>query len=169
MDKYEERRLALAALVKKMGRGAIGTIATRIEKDASYVSRMLYPLDKPGHKRIGEDTLDLLRAAYPEHFADPNTNAPRQMFTKERRASDDALAVQIGLESLAVALLQRVPGSASAFLEDVRRVAKGHRFSLERGFLGALVEIADGVQRAEEEATRALQRAGSARRTKRGK
>lgn len=94
---------------------------------------------------------------------------PRSIFTKERRASDDVLAVQIALESFVAALLPRVPGAASAFLEDARRVAKDRHFSPEQGFLGGLVEIAAEVQNAEEEAARALRRAGSVRRTKRGK
>lgn len=65
MDKYEQRRTALQALVDSLGRGAISRIAERIGKDASYVSRMLYPQSKAGFKRMGEDTADQLTAAFP--------------------------------------------------------------------------------------------------------
>ncbi|MDR0212889.1 MAG: hypothetical protein LBJ15_02655 [Comamonas sp.] len=65
MDKYEIRRQALQSLVDHLGRGGIAAIAQKIGKDASYVSRMLYPQDKKGSKRIGEDTLEALVTAYP--------------------------------------------------------------------------------------------------------
>lgn len=97
------------------------------------------------------------------------TAQPSPIFTKERRASDDVAALQVGLESLVVAVLQRTQGSAAAFLEDVQRVAKESHFSPDQGFLGGLVEIARGVRSAEEAATQVLQRAGSGRHTRRGK
>lgn len=68
MDKYEQRRQALRALVDGLGRGGISAVAKKIGKEASYVSRMLYPEGKSGMKRIGEDTVELLRAEYPGFF-----------------------------------------------------------------------------------------------------
>lgn len=63
--KFEARRAALQDLADGLGRGGIAHIAARIGKDASYVSRMLYPPGKPGRKRIGEDTVDDLNRAFP--------------------------------------------------------------------------------------------------------
>lgn len=68
MDKFEHRRQALRALVDNLGRGGISAVAKKIGKEASYVSRMLYPEGKGGMKRIGEDTVELLREAYPGFF-----------------------------------------------------------------------------------------------------
>lgn len=79
MDKYEQRRNALQTLVNELGRGGIANIAQKIGKDASYVSRMLYPADKSGAKRIGEDTMDLLACAFPEHFT---LNSPEALIAK---------------------------------------------------------------------------------------
>lgn len=79
MDKYEQRRTTLQALVNELGRGGIANIAQKIGKDASYVSRMLYPADKSGAKRIGEDTIDLLASAYPGHFS---TSTPEALIAK---------------------------------------------------------------------------------------
>lgn len=78
MDKYEQRRIALQALVDELGRGGIASIAQQIGKDASYVSRMLYPSGKTGGKRIGEDTAEALARAYPSHFTQniPNSAEP---------------------------------------------------------------------------------------------
>jgi len=75
MDKYEQRRKGLLALVKQLGRGGIAQIAAKIDKEANYVSRMLYEPGKAGRKRIGEDTADQLDAAYPEW---------KQLVAKER-------------------------------------------------------------------------------------
>lgn len=65
---YEQRRSALQALVDTLGRGGIASIAQQIGKDPSYVSRMLYPSEKNGAKRIGEDTAMLLAKAFPSFF-----------------------------------------------------------------------------------------------------
>ncbi len=65
MDKYEQRRAALQKLADSLGRGGITKIADKIGKQASYVSRMLYPEGKEGFKRIGEDTVDALNIAFP--------------------------------------------------------------------------------------------------------
>lgn len=65
MDKFEERRLALLNLVNGMGRGGRIQVAHAIGKTPDYISRMLYPKDKPGKKGIGEDSVELLDAAFP--------------------------------------------------------------------------------------------------------
>lgn len=77
MDKYEQRRLALQALVDELGHGGISRIAKSIGKEASYVSRMLYPPGKSGAKRIGEDSSDLLRKAYPAQYHGQHAEAPK--------------------------------------------------------------------------------------------
>jgi len=66
MDKYEKRRLALVDLIEELGRGGVASVAFNIGKDPSYVSRMLYEPEKPGRKRIGEDSWDALVTAYPQ-------------------------------------------------------------------------------------------------------
>ncbi|MCE4311062.1 helix-turn-helix transcriptional regulator [Xanthomonas hortorum pv. vitians] len=76
MDKYETRRLALKAFIDSLGRGGTAQVASRIGKDASYVSRMLYDEGKPGRKRIGEDTLEALARAYPEKFGSSISVSP---------------------------------------------------------------------------------------------
>lgn len=167
MDKYEERRRALADLVKSMGRGAINTIAAKIEKDPSYVSRMLYPPNKKGHKRIGEDTLDLLVAAFPGAFSGRLTPPhasnpqPRQIFTKERRASDDVVALQLGMQALVTTVLNRLPGTAEPFLDLLNSASEELSFSTKTGLLASLVGIADEARHAEEVVNQALQRARS--------
>ena len=70
---YEHRRKALQALVDSLGRGGIASIAQKIGKDASYVSRMLYSPEKSGSKRIGEDSAMLLQNTYPSFFTEENS------------------------------------------------------------------------------------------------
>ena len=59
----------LKSLVDSYGRGGIAAVAIKIGKDASYVSRMLYKPGKPGAKRIGEDSFELLARNYPDFFS----------------------------------------------------------------------------------------------------
>lgn len=72
MDKFEKRRQALRALVDSMGRGAIASVAKQIGIEPSYVSRLLYPEDKKGGKRMGEDTATALTKAFPGFFIGEN-------------------------------------------------------------------------------------------------
>lgn len=72
MDKFETRRLALAQLVKSQPRAGIATVAAKVSKDASYVSRLLYPPGKEGRKRIGEDVWDSLVHAFPQLSEQPS-------------------------------------------------------------------------------------------------
>lgn len=65
MDKYEQRRHALRELKERLGRGGIARIAAEIGKEPNYVSRMLYPPEKEGRKRIGEDSVELLDKKFP--------------------------------------------------------------------------------------------------------
>lgn len=60
MDKYERRRLRLVEVRDKLCHGSGAELARRIGKSDSYVARMLYPADKKGFKRIGEDTVDAI-------------------------------------------------------------------------------------------------------------
>lgn len=66
MNMYEARRIALADLVRQLGRGGIAAVAREIEKSWSYVSRMLYPPGKPQKKRIGEESWALLIGKFPQ-------------------------------------------------------------------------------------------------------
>lgn len=179
MDKLKARQAWIRGIIHARCHGKISQFARAIGKDPSYVSRMLYPADKPGAKGIGEDTVREIIAAFPSDLPPPSVDVPpeelggpasepTQLFTKERRASGDVLALQIRLESLLVAVLERIPGAAAAFLSDARKVAKGRRFSTEAGLLGELVDIAEAIRASEEAASRVRQRAGSVARTRRG-
>lgn len=50
----EIRRRKLRDLIQDVSKGNIADFARKIDKEASYVARMLYPEDKPGAKPIGE-------------------------------------------------------------------------------------------------------------------
>lgn len=64
MDKYEYRRQRLIELRDTYCDGKISVLAEKLQRSHSYVSRMLYPLDKNNSKRIGDDMLDLLSATF---------------------------------------------------------------------------------------------------------
>jgi hypothetical protein len=64
MDKHEHRRRRLLELKEWECDGKIARLAERISRSDSYVARMLYVEGKPGKKRIGDDMLDILEAAF---------------------------------------------------------------------------------------------------------
>lgn len=96
----------------------------------------------------------------------PDASSPRQIFTKERRASDDVVALQLGVKALVTTVLNRLPGTAEPFLDLLNAAADELSFSTETGLLASLVGIADEARSAEEVVNQALQRARSGGRPK---
>lgn len=68
MDTYEIRRHNLQALMDEEygtgARGAKSKLAKRLDKQPDYISRCLYPPEKPGRKNIGEDFARQIEAVY---------------------------------------------------------------------------------------------------------
>lgn len=64
MDKYEVRRLNLLQILRDRCEGKASVLAARLDRSASYVSRMLYEEGKAGKKRIGEDMADMIERAF---------------------------------------------------------------------------------------------------------
>ncbi|CAN0620452.1 conserved protein of unknown function [Burkholderia multivorans] len=64
MDKFEHRRLRLLTVRDRDLGGSTSALANKIGRSASYVSRMLYPDGKDGKKRIAEDMVEVIEAAF---------------------------------------------------------------------------------------------------------
>jgi len=64
MDKYERRRQRLILLRDTRCHGRIVDLAKAIDRDASYVGRMLYPEGKKGKKRIADDMIEVIETAF---------------------------------------------------------------------------------------------------------
>lgn len=64
MDKYEQRRLKLIEIRDKFCNGKAAELARRIEREPSYISRMLYPEGKAGRKRIADDMMEIIENAF---------------------------------------------------------------------------------------------------------
>lgn len=68
MDTYETRRHNLQALMDRVygigARGAKSKLAKRLDKQPDYISRCLYPPEKPGRKNIGEEFARQIEDAY---------------------------------------------------------------------------------------------------------
>lgn len=64
MDKYEQRRLKLIEIRDRFCNGKASELARRIEREPSYVSRMLYPEGKNGKKRIADDMMEIIETAF---------------------------------------------------------------------------------------------------------
>ena len=82
-NKYESRRLRLKKLIDTYADGKISRFAEMIGRDQSYISRMLYPANKAGRKRIAdnmmehiEKTLSLPRGWFDFPIIDNQTDWP---------------------------------------------------------------------------------------------
>lgn len=64
MDKYEIRRLQLIKLRDEMCGGKAVDLARKINREPSYVSRMLYPEGKKQKKRIADDMVEVIESAF---------------------------------------------------------------------------------------------------------
>lgn len=104
----------------------------------------------------------------PEWFNGPvrDVRSEPATFTKERRANDDVVALQIALESLTLAVCKLQPGAAVAFVADMEAVAHEKKFSSSHGLLAKLAGIAKGAANMAAAEARPPRRAGSVRRTK---
>lgn len=77
MDKYEKRRLRLMQIRDEMCGGKAVEVARKIEREPSYVSRMLYDETKKGRKRIADDMVEIIENAFslPRGWMDGITDA----------------------------------------------------------------------------------------------
>lgn len=64
MDKYEKRRLRLIQLRDEYCNGNASELARKLEREPSYVSRMLWPEGKAGRKRIADGMIDVIEKAF---------------------------------------------------------------------------------------------------------
>lgn len=64
MDKYEKRRQRLIQIRDEMCGGKAVDVARKIEREPSYVSRMLYEPGKNGRKRIADDMIEIIETAF---------------------------------------------------------------------------------------------------------
>lgn len=60
MDKYEIRRKRVAELIDRDFNGVIAAFAKKIEREPSYVGRMLYEPGKKGRKNISDKLIDVI-------------------------------------------------------------------------------------------------------------
>lgn len=64
MDIQTHRKLRLRELIDHSCSGLIAVMAAKIDKADTYVSRMLYPVDKKGAKPVGDKMMLLIEAAF---------------------------------------------------------------------------------------------------------
>ncbi len=114
MDKYERRRQRLIELRDTECHGSAAALARKIEREPSYVTRMLYPEGKDGKKRIADDMMEVIENAFalPRGWLDS---------TKERHAEHHVI-------------------DAESDYAAVRRV----RFKISAGISGYSIEYLNG-------------------------
>ncbi len=90
MDKYERRRQRLIELRDTKCGGNAAELARRIERDASYVTRMLYPEGKRGKKRIADEMIEVIEVAFglPQGWLDHISEHSKPMAAVQRVVED---------------------------------------------------------------------------------
>lgn len=93
MDKYERRRIRLMELRDTKCNGVAATLAEKISRDQSYVTRMLYPAGKKGKKRIADDMIEVIETAFklPHGWLDqePGTPTKKDQITGAKTIHED--------------------------------------------------------------------------------
>lgn len=123
MDKYEQRRLRLEELIKTRCDGVSAVFARRIERDASYVARMLYPEGKAGKKRIADDMMEVIEKAFalPRGYLDAPDDASLKSAPGAMQPHSPAQPYSVTDEALiegrAKTLAQRASDIAKMWLE----------------------------------------------------
>lgn len=130
MDKYERRRLRLLLLRDSQCEGSVAEMARKIERDPSYVSRMLYVEGKPGKKRIADDMMEVVERAFGltrgwldmDVTADPTPDVPRVAPAATRLDPQVQELVRL-VQGLCPEQRGEVIGYARRISEDSRRTA----------------------------------------------
>lgn len=132
MDKYERRRLRLIELLHTKCGGKIVTLADKIDRNASLVSRMLYPADKKGSKHIGDNIRGTIEIAFslPSYWLDQEAGTPEGQiqvtqvirdFTTQHQDVDIRAVVAL-MEQLDLSGRSRARGMLEgAFFESLRK------------------------------------------------
>lgn len=89
MDKYERRRLRLMELRDTRCNGKAVTLAEKIGRSPSYVSRMLYPAGKKAKKRIQDELIEAIETAFnlPHGWLDQEPGTPDKTPSTHRNES----------------------------------------------------------------------------------
>ena len=95
MDKYEYRRQRLLELKDTACNGTVSSLADKLGRSASYVSRMLYSEDNPNRKRIGDDMLDVIAQAFgvTKAWLDGEDLNPPQFQSKEEGQDEEIVTL----------------------------------------------------------------------------
>lgn len=145
MDKFEIRRLNLLTLLRTHCDGKAATLADKIGRSASYVSRMLYVEGKVGKKRIGEDMRDVIEEALalPKGQLDDEAIAVSErdgVATSEVKSPADVTKAPLSTEEA----LRLIPGATLVRVVDGDDPALTHipkvRLRLSAGISGFQVE-----------------------------
>lgn len=145
MDKFEIRRLNLLALLSTHCGGKAATLADKIGRSASYVSRMLYVDGKAGKKRIGEDMRDVIEDA----LALPRGQLDSEVLAVSERNGVGAPEVEAPAEATTAPLskedaLRLLPGARPVRVVDSDDPALTHipkvKLRLSAGISGFQVE-----------------------------
>lgn len=116
MDKFEIRRLNLRAVIRTHCQGKSANLAEKIDRSASYVSRMLYPEGKSGKKGIGEDMQKVIESALA---------LPKGRLDDEALATAERDGIEPSTKDTAAGPTDQPSGDRKLSQEDILRLMPG--------------------------------------------
>lgn len=121
MDKYEKRRIKLLELRDSKCSGKVSALAKRIDRDPSYVSRMLYPEGKAGRKRIADDMIEVIELAF---------NLPRHWMDTDQGKKEHANTIPAQIGTRKIPLISYVQAGAWTETIDPYQTGDAHEWLL---------------------------------------
>lgn len=137
MDKYERRRLRLLDLRNTLCDHNSAELARKIGREASYVTRMLYPEGKSGKKRIGDDMMEIIEKAF---------GLPRGWMDNTELVSAAAPVANDHSELLAC-WDWLLPSEKSETIERIRPIAARNREAAEQFGQAKVIRVVDRRKR----------------------
>lgn len=131
MDKYEFRRQRLSLILREKCNGKPSILATKIGRDPSYVSRLLYPEGKKGKRRIADDLIEAIGTAFPEWLDDdkPSANAAEQPIARYT-TTPELIAKAIAIIAAEIKASQNAISQGEGDFTDIAKVAAQKIFSI---------------------------------------
>lgn len=127
MDVYEVRRKRLRELIDTRYNKVSAAFAEKHEKQPSYISRCLLPLEKPHRKRIGEDFAREIEKVeqLPKGWMDEMVGSPVAIAIKSESELDGLELIEKGLRALVI--VGRRKDEILRMVEEAREEAEQYK------------------------------------------
>lgn len=121
-ERNEKRRLKLIGLIHDRCDGVNANLAKKLDKEPSYINRLLYPEGKDGKKNIGDEIMDAVIDAFdlPEDWWVNDTNEGKDYGINLSKLSLEKLSHIKDIESMTDEQFQSQEGVFKAVVKSTK-------------------------------------------------